>query len=446
MFTGRESAVTLRTFSTSCACAELFPLDGFLLLHVNTTTCFNNRRVFFVSSTMEVASKTGKRPMVPKTAQEKLNAIQRVHSGESKASVARHIGVPESTLRGWCKNEEKIARQSSSPESDRAPPREKRMKLSNVQDLSMKPRLYSPNSEISKKPQAEQLNLIKNELGLNGPEVFTAASNNSSDILQATLKIMQYITWCKHRGISVTGASTLTTSSTTTTSSTNGHLANQLYMQPLSWETYQAAMTYLNSPAWTATSSTSTAAINSSAPSTSTTSSYSQPSTSTGISNNTVPCSSTDLSLLPASTSSNSATSTKANKNKWYNILTSANYGAAENKILFNELTRGEPQQQNDDEQPIELTKKTDFVNSHAKTNGHGEEKIHVEEGVQHGEKFLEWLESVEHPRVTRSFIMQVRSFLTNFKENGTSSSSTATSDVQNGTENGKKRRKCYQN
>ena len=40
--------------------------------------------------------------------QEKVHAIDRVHEGESKASVARDIGVPESTLRGWCKGEEKL--------------------------------------------------------------------------------------------------------------------------------------------------------------------------------------------------------------------------------------------------------------------------------------------------------------------------------------------------
>lgn len=39
---------------------------------------------------------------------EKLDAVKRIHSGESKASVARHIDVPESTLRGWCKNEQKL--------------------------------------------------------------------------------------------------------------------------------------------------------------------------------------------------------------------------------------------------------------------------------------------------------------------------------------------------
>lgn len=53
----------------------------------------------------------GKRPMRAMTPQEKMDAIGRVHSGESKAAVARDIGVPESTLRGWCKAEDKIRNQ-----------------------------------------------------------------------------------------------------------------------------------------------------------------------------------------------------------------------------------------------------------------------------------------------------------------------------------------------
>lgn len=40
--------------------------------------------------------------------EEKVSAIDRVHCGESKASIARDIGVPESTLRGWYKNENKL--------------------------------------------------------------------------------------------------------------------------------------------------------------------------------------------------------------------------------------------------------------------------------------------------------------------------------------------------
>lgn len=66
-------------------------------------------------------ARPGKRPLRALSAAEKMEAIQRVHDGESKASVARDIGVPESTLRGWCKSEHKIrgmARNSSTPDSE----------------------------------------------------------------------------------------------------------------------------------------------------------------------------------------------------------------------------------------------------------------------------------------------------------------------------------------
>ncbi|XP_037813552.1 protein distal antenna [Lucilia sericata] len=53
-------------------------------------------------------STKGKRPLRSLTPSDKVHAIQRIHDGESKASVARDIGVPESTLRGWCKNEDKL--------------------------------------------------------------------------------------------------------------------------------------------------------------------------------------------------------------------------------------------------------------------------------------------------------------------------------------------------
>ena len=67
------------------------------------------------------SARPGKRPLRALSASEKMDAIQRVHEGESKASVARDIGVPESTLRGWCKSEHKIrgmARNSSTPDSE----------------------------------------------------------------------------------------------------------------------------------------------------------------------------------------------------------------------------------------------------------------------------------------------------------------------------------------
>ncbi|XP_075168538.1 distal antenna-related [Haematobia irritans] len=53
-------------------------------------------------------STRGKRPLRNLTPSDKVRAIQRIHNGETKASVSRDIGVPESTLRGWCKNEQKL--------------------------------------------------------------------------------------------------------------------------------------------------------------------------------------------------------------------------------------------------------------------------------------------------------------------------------------------------
>lgn len=51
----------------------------------------------------------GNRPNL--SPEDKLKAIDRVRAGDSKASVARDLGVPESTLRGWCKTELKLQRQ-----------------------------------------------------------------------------------------------------------------------------------------------------------------------------------------------------------------------------------------------------------------------------------------------------------------------------------------------
>lgn len=68
----------------------------------------------------------GKRPLRHLTATDKCIAIQRIHDGESKASVARDIGVPESTLRGWCKNEEKL-RYMSQQAQDQKPSADKLM-------------------------------------------------------------------------------------------------------------------------------------------------------------------------------------------------------------------------------------------------------------------------------------------------------------------------------
>ncbi|XP_063387423.1 protein distal antenna-like [Cydia fagiglandana] len=80
----------------------------------------------------------GKRPMRALTPGDKIEAIQRVNDGESKASVARDIGVPESTLRGWCKNEDKLRYMTSrlsSPDTD---------KSSDTEPLEKRARTESP--------------------------------------------------------------------------------------------------------------------------------------------------------------------------------------------------------------------------------------------------------------------------------------------------------------
>ncbi|EZA60665.1 hypothetical protein DMN91_007643 [Ooceraea biroi] len=89
-------------------------------------------------------ARPGKRPLRNLSAQQKIDAIRRVHEGESKAAVARDIDVPESTLRGWCKSEHKLRSQAgnlrnfeqevspSSSESERSSPSSSSPSVSNL--------------------------------------------------------------------------------------------------------------------------------------------------------------------------------------------------------------------------------------------------------------------------------------------------------------------------
>ncbi|XP_039304310.1 uncharacterized protein LOC105195803 [Solenopsis invicta] len=54
-----------------------------------------------------------KRSRKERDIEEKIKAIDMVCSGKPKAAVARDIGVPESTLRGWCKAADKIRMQAN---------------------------------------------------------------------------------------------------------------------------------------------------------------------------------------------------------------------------------------------------------------------------------------------------------------------------------------------
>lgn len=173
-----------------------------------------------------MSSKVGKRPLRSLSAHEKMDAIRRVHDGESKASVARDIGVPESTLRGWCKNEDKIlylSRQST-PETDDSEPREKKPRyehngIHEPYNLSVKidspplekdetalnltkdhpsPKLVTStvntlninvntqmNQQMSERERNRaELTRLAMELGLNKPEMFLPTNQNLTDPAQ----------------------------------------------------------------------------------------------------------------------------------------------------------------------------------------------------------------------------------------------------------------------
>lgn len=98
---------------------------------------------------MATATK-GKRPLRHLSACDKVMAIQRIHDGESKASVARDIGVPESTLRGWCKNEEKLRCMS-------------RQSLENAEKLTQSPSLQAM-SDLFNGPESKRMKLDPSSL------------------------------------------------------------------------------------------------------------------------------------------------------------------------------------------------------------------------------------------------------------------------------------------
>uniref|UniRef100_A0A1B0G0W6 HTH psq-type domain-containing protein n=1 Tax=Glossina morsitans morsitans TaxID=37546 RepID=A0A1B0G0W6_GLOMM len=119
-------------------------------------------------------STKGKRPLRSLTPSDKVHAIQRIHDGESKASVARDIGVPESTLRGWCKNEDKLRFMSRQSAADKMAesfndkleaaganllngPSEKRQRLDTALPLN-----------FSNKLKFDELAAFKRNQGLNG--------------------------------------------------------------------------------------------------------------------------------------------------------------------------------------------------------------------------------------------------------------------------------------
>lgn len=173
-----------------------------------------------------MSGKSGKRPLRSLSAHEKLDAIRRVHDGESKASVARDIGVPESTLRGWCKNEDKISYLSrqSSPETDESLDLKKpklddvspqpynlslkanggcfleskteKTKLNDSLKIPLKETPKSTSNVMERERNRAELARLSVELGLNRPEMFVPSLNGTtSNLADLTTNISLLAQW-----------------------------------------------------------------------------------------------------------------------------------------------------------------------------------------------------------------------------------------------------------
>ncbi|CAG9764885.1 unnamed protein product [Ceutorhynchus assimilis] len=458
------------------------------------------------------ATKAGKRPLRSLTAHEKLSAIKRVSvGGESKASVARDIGVPESTLRGWCKNQEKISyqvRTSPSNLEDAAPENlnlipAKRIKLEDQPyNLSMKTSdvsngSYSPNSESNfegeypKSSEAESetspLNLrtikveptpilaastpkttnnnfekekereknraelarLSAELGLNRPEVLMSTLNNTSNLTDLTTALLQwksvYQTWfyqqqqkaALHQGKSNIGVTSPIENGTKLCSPTNNGLLttidkrdkmlNNIEQQP---SVYDSVSYWLRQQSLLSLNNNTQQSVLSNLPNTSTITSNT----------NTI-------------TDSNNLTS-QQNLALW-NWYQQSAYNAAQmqsnarvastapqqpispQQTLYQQLTK-EPSSEKEvvsnceniasettkDEKPKNNNKSRSVLDNLLLNNNtiqcgikkEDGDSLDAHEAIEHGEKFLNWLEHCSDPSVTTLQLHTVQSLIKNLK------------------------------
>ncbi|CAG9863626.1 unnamed protein product [Phyllotreta striolata] len=425
-----------------------------------------------------MSAKATKRPLRSMTAHEKLDAIRRVHDGESKASVARDIGVPESTLRGWCKNEDKISYLSrqSSPETDESLdyPSQISKKIKIIDDvqhpepfnLSMKttPNNCSSYEDSNKLPLPSAANTdsstpksinslserernraelarLSVELGLNRPERFLPNLTNSLSLTDFSTNISLLAQWnallAQQQQLKALQTNNKSTKHTEVSSS-NSVLSSieQAQLQ----EQSQLNLPKMQESVWYwLKSQQSVLNVNPAIPTTS--------STSNGVSSNPLPSSST---ITPTDQSSWFW--------KWYKQIA---YKEQEtNNILYQQLTKEMAQnkeqtapaatsplpdllhQQNAENlttarEPEEAQKENDksavkvrsvldnlLFNNNNNDNSTTDKRQAIDEddglsqseAVEHGEKFLKWLESCSDPSVTAVQIMQFKTLLNNVK------------------------------
>lgn len=471
------------------------------------------------------ATKAGKRPLRTLTAHEKLNAIKRVSvGGESKASVARDIGVPESTLRGWCKNQEKISYQvrTSPTNLDETPENvilpAKRVKLDEQPyNLCMKTSeasngSFSPNSEnhfdgeypkssetdsensplnlrtkpdttsaqisppkstnnhasaIEKEKEREknraELARLSAELGLNRPEVFLSTLNNSNNMNDVTSLLIQWnsiyqqhLLYQQQKSLQHTSKNKITAPADTSTkmSSSNGLLTTvdkrdkvlpNTEQQP---SVYDSVSYWLRQQSLLGLNSTSTQQpmLNLSSCLPSTSSMTHGTTTTTAATNNTA--------LLNGMT----ATQT-VNQLRFWNWYKQSAYNASQmqavapqqqpllspqqstqqphlspnqpdKQILYQQLTKETTEKDVNSENEVTTEDKPKNGNKNRSVldnlllnnntieyEGHKEvEPLDAHEAIEHGEKFLHWLESCSDPSVTTMQILTLQTLIKNLK------------------------------
>lgn len=341
------------------------------------------------------------------TAHEKLDAIRRVHEGESKASVARDIGVPESTLRGWCKNEDKISylsRQSSPDSNEDVEPKEKRQKMEEPYNLSLKanyPDLTKSEMEAAKTiadlsmkvdPQKvsnrAELAKLSVELGLNRQEFYTpttTASGNSNNVDITSNFLAQWNNILLQQQLlqNKTAPSKVTAAPADTTIVTSTEPQKPILPKPDKtvedqiwyWLKTQQAMLMANQPH---TTTTTTPTIDQ-----------------------------TSCSWFW----------------RWYKSQISNGQILPDKPILYQQLTKSRDVE-NIEQPPTSKSQTTKaravldnllFYNN-VPPSSRRNEFTEVETALEHGEKFLRWLETCSEPSVTTVQIMQFKTLLNNVR------------------------------
>lgn len=453
-----------------------------------------------------MSAKSGKRPLRSLSAHEKLDAIRRVHDGESKASVARDIGVPESTLRGWCKNEDKISYLSrqSSPETDES--LEAQIKKPKMDDISSQPYNLSLKSsgnmfsdsktdlikinesaKISLKEASKstgnlnerernraELARLSVELGLNRPEMFLPSLNvSASNLADLTTNIGLLAQWNallmqqhQHQQklqvpkkvatqSEITGLPSSHTGLLTTVDQdkSNFGITDKPSVQESVWYWLKSQQSMLGMGQTHSKLSNSISSIS-------------------NLNNATT----SNASCLPSVTpsASNISSDQSASLNNWYKHLSSQQTIRQESKpILYHQLTKelqskhsitpplvspepvadqqnaenlslhDEKQKQSDINHSSKIRSVLDnllFNNNNNvsvinKDNKEDELFLSQSEAVEHGEKFLKWMEACSDPSVTAMQIMQFRTLLNNIK----SGADKKNGDLQNKTKGKRK-------